>query len=47
MYLYEDTDWNNIGARIMLNKNYRLYGLSDNYLLTGYTIEESYSLDLY
>jgi len=47
LYLHEDTHWNNTGARLVLNEIYRLYGLSDNYPLTGYTIEESHSPDLY
>ena len=47
LYLHEDTHWNNTGARLVLNEIYGLYGLSDNYSLTGYTIEESHSPDLY
>lgn len=47
LYLHEDTHWNNTGARLVLNEIYKLYGLSDNYSLTGYTIEESHSPDLY
>ena len=47
LYLHEDTHWNNTGARLVLNEIYRLYGLSDNYPLMGYTIEESHSPDLY
>lgn len=47
LYLHEDTHWNNTGARLVLNEIYGLYSLSDNYALTGYTIEESHSPDLY
>lgn len=47
LYLHEDTHWNNTGARLVLNELYKSYGLSDNYALTGYTIEESHSPDLY
>ena len=47
LYLHEDTHWNNTGARLVLNEIYALYGISDNYALSGYNIEESHSPDLY
>lgn len=47
LYLHEDTHWNNTGARLVLNEIYALYGLSDSHSLTGYTLEESHSPDLY
>jgi len=47
MYLHEDTHWNNTGARLVLNEIYAAYGLSEQYALTGYTLEENHEPDLY
>lgn len=47
LYFREDTHWNNTGARLVLNEVYKSFGLSEQYGLTDYTVEESHKPDLY
>ncbi|MFG6368924.1 MAG: hypothetical protein K1W16_10950 [Lachnospiraceae bacterium] len=47
VYLHEDTHWNHTGARLVLNEIYAAFGISEQYTLTGYTIEKNHEPDLY